>query len=311
MKKFILLLIVSIAISVNAKADSMAKCLLHHQGTVSVYDGDKIESAIKASTDGDTIFLSEGTYPGFTLNKKITVRGAGQETRITGDVKISLSNNPTLTQTLMEWLNLDTHNITVETAMKKVKIKQCMFNTLSTSVNNVEDVLVDRCHSKGYIIGFKSATIVNSKISYVSSGTGGHEYLNCNIYQYHKDSMNGKYTNCIFYTYASTSWIYNSFFRNCLFYYNENIGSTSSATNCWFGVGGFSMSSSTINCSWSKYDLENKGYIGTDGTVIGIEGGSTPFTLEPSVPKVTNSTVAYDAANKLLKVNLTVISNNE
>ena len=60
-----------------------------------------------------------------------------------------------------------------------------------------------------------------------------------------------------------------------------------------------------------KYDLEDKGYIGTDGTVVGIEGGSAPFTLEPSVPKVTNSTVAYDAANKLLKVNLTVTTNKE
>lgn len=57
--------------------------------------------------------------------------------------------------------------------------------------------------------------------------------------------------------------------------------------------------------------MEEKGYIGTDGTVVGIEGGSAPFTLEPSVPKVTNSTVAYDAANKLLKVNLTVTTNNE
>lgn len=312
MKKFISLLIATFVISVNANADSMAKCLLHHQGTVSVYDGDKIEAAIKASADGDTIFLSEGTYPGFTLNKKITVRGAGQETRITGDVKISLSNNPALTQTLMEWLNLDTHNITVETSMKKVKIKQCMFNTMSTSVNNVEDVLVDRCHVKNYVSGFKSATIVNSKIYFIYFGNDGHEYHNCNIEQYDNtlSRMGGRYTNCILYWANYTSWITNSFFRNCLFYNNQNFETTSSVQNCWFDAD-FKINTSTIECSWNKYDLENKGYIGTDGTVVGIEGGSTPFTLEPSVPKVTNSTVAYDAADKLLKVNLTVTTNNE
>lgn len=310
MKKFIFLLIATLAISVDANADSMAKCLLHHQGTVTVYDGDKIESAIKASADGDTIFLSEGTYPGFTLNKKITVRGAGQESRITGDVKISLSNNPTLTQTLLEWLNLDTHNITVENAMKKVKIKQCRFNTLSTSVNNVEDVLVDRCHVKYRIIGFRSATIVNSAINSVGEGSEGHEFLNCNFYWYSRSYMSGRFTNCILKNYDSYGSIKNSFFKNCLFGNTNNYESTSSVVNCWYSSD-FDLDSSTYNCTWSKYDLENKGYIGTDGTVVGIEGGSTPFTLEPSVPKVANSTVAYDAANKLLKVNLTVTANNE
>lgn len=310
MKKFIFLLIATLAISVDANADSMAKCLLHHQGTVTVYDGDKIESAIKASADGDTIFLSEGTYPGFTLNKKITVRGAGQESRITGDVKISLSNNPTLTQALLEWLNLDTHNITVENAMKKVKIKQCKFYNFSTSVNNVEDVLVDRCYVKGRIMSFKSATIVNSKIYEVSGGNEGCEYLNCNVYSYYTSSINGKFTNCIFYHRGSSFAMDNVFFKYCLFWYSETLLSSSSALECWQN-NGFNISSETIDCSWSKYDLENKGYIGTDGTVVGIEGGSTPFTLEPSVPKVTDSTVAYDAANKLLKVNLTVTANNE
>lgn len=68
MKKFIFILITIITICINANADSGAKCLLQHKGSVQFFDGDKIEAAIKAATDGDTLFLSEGLYPGFTIN---------------------------------------------------------------------------------------------------------------------------------------------------------------------------------------------------------------------------------------------------
>lgn len=309
MKKLILLLITFFAISININADSRAKCLLHHQGTVKVFDGEKIEAAIKASADGDTIFLSEGTFPGFTINKKITIRGAGQESRINSEIKINLNNNPTLTQTLLEWLNMDTNYITVESSMKKLKIKQCTFNTLATNANNIEDVLVDRCFVSDCISGFKSATIVNSKIYYIRTGNDGHEYLNCNIYWAQGDEISGKYTNCILYYLNSGSYS-NTVFDKCLLGRDISVASTSSAKDCWLNTD-FNIDYETLNCSFGKYDLEDKGYIGTDGTVVGIEGGSAPFTLEPSVPKVTNSTVAYDAANKLLKVNLTVTTNKE
>lgn len=309
MKKLILLLITFFAISININADSRAKCLLHHQGTVKVFDGEKIEAAIKASADGDTIFLSEGTFPGFTINKKITIRGAGQESRINSEIKINLNNNPTLTQTLLEWLNMDTNSITVESSMKKLKIKQCTFKRLTTTANNIEDVLVDRCFVSDLISGFKSATIVNSKIQYVTSGEDGHEYLNCNIYWAIGNANIGKYTNCILYCLNSESYS-NTVFDKCLFGSNISVASTSSVKDCWVNTN-LNIDSETLNCSFGKYDLEDKGYIGTDGTVVGIEGGSAPFTLEPSVPKVTNSTVAYDAANKLLKVNLTVTTNKE
>lgn len=316
MKKFILILITIITICINANADSGAKCLLQHKGSVQFFDGDKIAAAIKAATDGDTLFLSEGLYPGFTINKKITVRGAGQESKIAGEVKINISNNPTLTQTILEWVNLvESNNITIETPMKKLKIKQCTFYTLNANASNIENALIDRCHINGSIDGFKSVNIVNSKIYIAGYVNSGQEYLNCNIMGI-RDNYVGKYTNCIIQSCYTSSYRYepiiNSFFKNCLFMDNDfsDLSSSSSAINCWYDTS-LKITSNTFNCSLGKYELEENGYIGTDGTVVGIEGGSAPFTLEPSVPKVTNSTVAYDAANKLLKVNLTVTTNNE
>ena len=52
--------------------------------------------------------------------------------------------------------------------------------------------------------------------------------------------------------------------------------------------------------------LQTNNYLGTDGTVVGIYGGDTPFTLEPSVPKVTSSDLDLDNENKVLNVTLTV-----
>ena len=212
----------------------------------------------------------------------------------------------------MEWVNLvESNNITIETPMKKLKIKQCTFYTLNAKASNIENALIDRCHINGEIYGFKSVNIVNSKIYTAGYENSGQEYLNCNI-MYIDSNHVGKYTNCII-KYCSCNRENYSFFKNCLF--NDysilsKLSSSSSAINCW-SDSSIDITSYTFNCSLGKYELEEKGYIGTDGTVVGIEGGSAPFTLEPSVPKVTNSTVAYDAANKLLKVNLTVTTNNE
>ena len=47
-------------------------------------------------------------------------------------------------------------------------------------------------------------------------------------------------------------------------------------------------------------------YVVTDGTIVGIYGGETPYTLEPTVPKVTASNLQLDMENKKLNVNLTV-----
>ena len=52
--------------------------------------------------------------------------------------------------------------------------------------------------------------------------------------------------------------------------------------------------------------LQSNGYLGTDGTVVGIDGGDTPFTLVPSVPKVTSSDLQLDNEKKELNVTLTV-----
>ena len=65
----------------------------------------------------------------------------------------------------------------------------------------------------------------------------------------------------------------------------------------------------TIECKFSEAELLEKGYVGTDGTVVGIFGGSIPFTLAPSMPRVTEHSIVVDADKKKLNVTLKVTAN--
>lgn len=53
-------------------------------------------------------------------------------------------------------------------------------------------------------------------------------------------------------------------------------------------------------------DLYSNGYTGNDGTVIGPMGGNTPYTLEPTIPKVTSSTLKVDPKKQELDAFITV-----
>ena len=95
----------------------------------------------------------------------------------------------------------------------------------------------------------------------------------------------------------------NSVFTNTLFNtYDGSIDNTSSQTKCYL----VEAYDGVCDCGTleSRVDLSN--YLGTDGTQVGIYGGSTPFTLDPQVAKVTESTFTVDTTNKKLSVKLKV-----
>ena len=62
-------------------------------------------------------------------------------------------------------------------------------------------------------------------------------------------------------------------------------------------------------CLLDEATLVNNKYLGTDGTVVGSGGGTTPYTLVPSTPKVTDYTIRVDPDTKKLNVNIKVSAN--
>lgn len=310
MKRILTLIVCMMSISMTLFAASFAKCLLQHKGGVKTFDASAIDTAIKNAVDGDTIFLTDGQFPGFTVNKKITVRGAGQGTKITGNVNVSISGNPTLTQSVLEGFNASGKVVTLASAMNGVKIKQCYFSNLTVSGNN-NDAIIDRCnisdelYQSSYI---KGMTVINSIVGlgYIYSSTDSPiNYVNCYIRARRINYCAGTFINCIVKGEDSSSSsqrnFYNCNFVSSLIVKYPYFDSSCTLQNCY----------TTTNTSISEGvdDLESLGYLGNDGTVVGRYGGLTPYTLDLAVPKVTENAITVDPTAKTLSVSLKVTAN--
>lgn len=304
MKKVFSIAVCLLASTLIANAESSIKCLLQHQGKVSSFDAEKIANAITAAVDGDTIFLTAGEFPGFTISKKITVRGAGQATKITGDVYINIAGTPTLTQTVLEGVDLESNSksVRLSSAMKGVKIKQCsMYRLLNTSAINY-NITIDRCYISTEMYSqdeyTKSMTVINSDLTIGRDYTNSLNtisYVNCNVYLYRPSQVAGTFINCTVKNNYSYS-IQNSTFVNCLFRWNATFSSSTTAQQCYYDT----------NCTWDAATFEALGYLGNDGRVVGYMGGTTPYTLELAVPKVTDSRISLDPESRVLNINIKV-----
>lgn len=309
MKRIITFIACIFMMSSAAFAVSSAKCLLQHKGSCKLYDPDAISTAIKNAVNGDTIFLTEGTFPGFTIDKKITVRGAGQGTIVKDNIYIKIAGTPTLEQTVLEGINASSTNVYLSTSMNGVKIKQCSMNYLYTQANN-NDVIIERCNistEMAFSNYIKGMTILNSSVqvgySYSTSDPVVN-FINCYVNAYYVNYVAGTFINCIVrgYDYRSYSKYNNCNFVNSLLcgYYRTTDSSTCTVQNCYENEDQTLFDANT---------LENLGYLGNDGTIVGQYGGNNPYTLELAVPKVTDSKISLDMAKKTLNVNLKVSAN--
>ena len=307
MRKQILTLACLLMATMGVNAQ-ISKVALQHRGEVTLYDTDQIQLAIDNSVDGDTIFLNEGEFPGFTVNKKIAVIGKGNgETKVTSNITIAIPNSPTLTARVLDGLNLiNSSNIIVSNAVNSLVIRKCQFYQISfTGV--VDKVLIDRCYINSYISLSSNVVgmdIVNSRIIY---GLRSNAYtpsavniINCFVgngtYSSVYNESNATFINSIVYNYHDGS---DHLGTGCNYVkcavVNQNYGIYQ---NCWNVY-------STVS-SYTKDQLARDGYLGTDETVIGMYGGPTPYTLVSTAPKITDYTLKVDTGEKKLNVNVKV-----
>lgn len=309
--------------------DEPLQVLLHHQGAVKMYNASDFATAVSDAAQGDTLYLPKGSFPGFTMTKEYTVRGAGnEETTITSDISINIPGKPVLTQSLLE--GLKTPTVTLDAVMTDLKIKQCRMSSFSVNaVNNT--IFLDRCYIGTYnqsenITGIK---VQNSYIDYyyVESATSEmcSEFINCNIYGWRNQTVNKSSIAPQRTDYLNTY----AFFTNCIIrnhaYNPNNYSSSSSSTGSISSL----PHASLVNClltsnipanlnqdcyiNSNAFNLsdefwEETPYLGTDGTRVGNLGGSTPYTMNLAIPKVTTSSISHDVEHRTLNVKLKVTS---
>ena len=317
MKKQLLVLACFALVSIAAKAQ-FGQIVLQHDGVVSVFENNKIDDALAKAVDGDVIYLSEGTFNGdMNITKRISIIGAGVNSVWGGNVNIDIPGTPTLTNRLLDAFTIS-NGITVKQPCKGLKIRKCQFNTITFEALT-EDATIDRCYCRGsetngfrLSANIKGLYVMNCKIWSVSGWaeySGDVNFMNCNIYTLYtlqNSAARASYTNCIIRTHHNNYWYTNTVFLNCL--WGNNYYSNCYPTNCW-NYNNTNIIGNGCNCSLSDADLKSKGYIGTDGTVVGITGGAAPYSLTPTVPRVTEHTINVDTDKKELNVNIKVTTN--
>lgn len=310
MKKFIVLFVALVAMfATTAKAQSSLLATLNHEGTISTFYGSNaLIQAHAAAADGDVITLSSGTFQSVNITKAVTLRGAGmvldaatqiEPTVLVNDFTIDISDETTQRLTI--------EGIYTNQMVRINKLKNAMF-------------LKDRFRYfafPGSAYG-KDLTFIHCRITERYSGNqdsnNSAAFQNCLV-----KGMAGKnyiFNNCLFLadTNGGNAHCGNSEYRNCIILNSYSINTTSTYYNnlyCKYSSDvEFNVTNNTNvevakdneaiknlfgNSDDNEYKLTEaaKALIkGTDGTEVGIYGGSLPYDPTPTNPQISKFNVA-------------------
>lgn len=336
MKKFFMTLVcfaTASILSVNAQTSTVA---LQHNGNVKLYGDSELSTALNAAEAGDTIYLNEGTFSVptvssnriLTITKPVTIIGAGINSIINGHVLVAVQDTvgTGLSAHLLDAVKVN-GSIYVSQAITGLKLRKTTFCNITFGAE-VSDVTIDRCFcdysigstysgNSGYFYlhsNVKGMNVLNSKIYMIQGQAASAQaanFVNCNIYQlytYSSYSPMATFMNCIIGSFYSSTYNSATNYINCLA--NSDSYQNYSKNQGCFTNNGLSMSAYTMTSDGiSEENLKSNNYLGTDGTVVGINGGVAPFTLIPAVPKITESSVKVDATTKKLNVTIKVSAN--
>ena len=330
MKRLVFLFSLITIVNVVAKADIAPTVMLSHNGVRTMYMYNEVQKAVDAAVEGDTIYLSNGMFEPFNVNKRIMVRGTGEETVIQGDCKVSIAGNTKIGMPVLDALTF-TGDVLVTNAYKQFTIRKCQMNNLDFTENAFYDVKLDRCYIQGVLNltqNVKEFNCFNTKIfelkpyDYIQ---GNAYFDHCNIRQI-TDTIRAVFDNCVLrYCKANVKKNYygvcigGSVLNYCIYpkyassntsacSYSINIGESYPYDNCFF----YNTSVTFNNCyqvevgASSVVNYQSSSYLGIDNTMVGCYGGQHPYKRTPDLPRVTKNSVAVDAVNKKLTVTLTV-----
>lgn len=309
--------------------------LQHKENITAIYGGDEIDKAIEAAVDGDTLFLSKGSFKGnFTINKSISLIGSGADSggnsqRSTyidwgGDPRINAGDGKTISSVTIEGIYCQP-SFYVEGKIENLKLKKCYFsNTLGISNNSsdgyTKKVIIDRCRLD-YIStdgSIEDATIKNCKIinAYGQGGQTNYscKFINCNIRQVNTNTK-AMFVNSIINEIGNgtDSYLGNKAILVNTLYHNMNgydPMEKTSLQDCWATTETvISSNNGDIECPMTVEQRQAAGYLGVDGTVVGIEGGVNPYSLTLHAPSINSNSANVDLNNKKVTINANVTAN--
>lgn len=304
---------------------------LSHNGQISAYYGaSALKTALEAAADGDVITLSSGQFNAADITKAVTLRGAGmsvstdslqthESTIIQGDYAINLAD--TLQgRIIMEGIYMN-GTVTYKGTVKNAQFLKCRFSGLAYSDGKLTNTTFIHCRFADYchIAANSNAYFINCVVNRLKQNfsSSNLEMDNCFVhFEYDgtgytpEDCNNTYFKNCIL-SYQNNTGYYNRLPTTCVAYNCVGIGlrdnifanlQSKNTTNTWVGSDCASVfktytayNSTSILSDSETFELTDEAktkYLGTDGTQVGLYGGSLVYNEHPTTPQITKCNVA-------------------
>ena len=324
-KRIFFALLAVVLCAMGASAQSSLLATLNHEGTISTFYGTgALQEAYKSATHGDVITLSSGSFLGTDIQKAITLRGAGMAVDTVSHTEPTVISND-FTINVSDTIG---HRFTMEGIYSNQNIKiSCLQNAMFLKCRFKSVVYTDYRSSK-----MKDLNFIHCRIAerFELATNGSASFINSIVLgTYQSTNAVFSFTNC----YVDNVYLAHSEYKNCIIKHSTPGQSSSTYyNNLWICSGNFNLNSpnntnvkitptdervSFLNVDYS----DSNDYVltdavralikGTDGTEVGIHGGSLPYDPTPTNPQITKFNVASKStADGKLSVDIEVNANN-
>lgn len=345
MKKILSIVFAFICMACASSAQNTFVATLQHGDTVSNYYGtNALVEAYNASETGDIILLSAGVFNSVNIEKGITIRGVGlgqdNKSCIKNDFKVY--SKDASWKTSFEGIYainsavVHANDCTIKAG--RIEFVKSQFGELSSSYSGSPSVLstpkvnIIQCVTNGFSTSrWSSFTCYNSLIqetrsmyslSTTASNAINTTFINCVINPRNRygvgSIVSAVLMNCILLATSDNHLPSTSIAYNCLGIFNTTTTNFDMFSdlpfgqkqNCW-NVKDITTIFKTFNGTFDDYsetfELTEEGqqYLGTDGTQIGMQGGSVKYSTVMSYPVITYM-LADDKTTKDGKLNVKI-----
>ena len=291
MKKLIIIIFLTL-MGIGSWAEELytGSLLLLHNGEKTGFKPTDFPLAMEQAVEGDTIIMGEGSYPEITLSKNVKIIGPRDGRTI--NLRINMPNED-FQDILIE--SVPIYTLYIESDFNQLTLRHCDICNIVNNNQAQGKITLDKCEinmwNEGDIPPFNA---IQSRV---------YRFFNGN----NTDKSKYVFTNCEFdfYDYGDrtvppATYINSVFFDS---YFNSEDGTTdqqvefrnSSFESCLFDNTGryYINESCTENNSYrmehqnwdcSKENLESLGFLGNDGTVVGLNGTANEYRYDMERP---------------------------
>lgn len=314
-----MVLLVGLMCALGVSAQSALIATLMHGDEISTFQSSEaLKQAYEKAVDGDVITLSSGTFNAPTpITKAITIRGAGMM------AYDGAKTNPTNISGICTVKDIESG---LELNIESVRFLSKIYIDNAPGLVNFTKILTDKIvEIGGTNTDYVNVRMVHCIIAYDSPSSSGLSlslmqstsmvsFINSYILISGVSAKAGsfRYDNCFLTTnsYYGLDYLVKHHLRNCVIESRQNtkLSSSSTANGCIY-VGSanfFANCAPELNKSFPEdtpifkegtqtYELtdENqKNWIGTDGTQVGMHGGNLPFDPAVDAPVISKFNVA-------------------